>query len=44
MQSADSICVYAVLNVSMAFWLLTPFIQELSREREEAVALDGAAR
>jgi multiple sugar transport system permease protein len=36
-------CVYAILNVPVAFWLLTPFIQQLPREIEEAAALDGAA-
>ncbi len=38
------IIVYAIANVPVAYWLLTPFVRRVPLEIEEAAALDGAGR
>ena len=41
---AGLVLVEAIVNVPVAFWLLTPFLRRVPVEIEEAAALDGAGR
>ena len=41
---AGLVLVEAIVNVPVAFWLLTPFLKRVPVEIEEAAALDGASR
>ncbi len=41
---AGLVLIEAMLNVAVAFWLLSPFIRRMPVEIEEAAELDGASR